>query len=305
MNYRSKTILDLALFLLVVVGLAACSANATAEGKVVENPLSDLPPFYGEPLPVAVSKFNTGGNVAAEWSYTDQYGTTVRGSMQGNANMNLLLGDLTAMLEDLLVASERFRVLERQDFDQTIRAEEGLRDEEWLEADADSARGQVAQADVLITGSMTEYQPNARESGVGGGGIVAVVGGFLGKNKDEARVKFVLKAIDRRTSEVVATVQVEGTGTGESWLGGAGAFLGAVIGGGYMTEKEAAPINEAAYEALAKGVKDLIQKLERRGYIRSGAPPAYAPAPAGGASNEPAMQSSSQEQGGPAAAAEM
>jgi curli biogenesis system outer membrane secretion channel CsgG len=123
---------------------------------------------------------------------------------------------LAELLIDRLVAAGPFRVIDRQ----------------WLVSSPDNkvsvpfdvVRDRAAGAGVeyLVVGSVTRLSIEKRSST--GGGIVPLpfVGGLLRKNKAESAIGLVLRVIDVRTGEVVATVTAESSASKGTSRGGGG-----------------------------------------------------------------------------------
>lgn len=125
-----------------------------------------------------------------------------RTNWQGQLSINDAMAD---QLIDALTNSGQFTVLERQTV-QDVLGEQDFANSGRVEK-AESARtGKVTAAQILVKGTITEYQSNAKQQGRGW-----KFGGFkLNKSGSEAHVGLMIRLIDTTTGEVIDSQRVSG-----------------------------------------------------------------------------------------------
>jgi curli biogenesis system outer membrane secretion channel CsgG len=205
-----KTVL---LSLLLAV-LAGCS---TMESAIQSQPTAHvestvpqtLPPYSGPKARIAVARMNV---------------TAAKG--------NSAIGDgLRDMLVTTLMETNRFTVVERQDLN-AILGEQELSASGAVSQAARVKRGQIKGADLLVVGTVSEFEPHASGmgGGVGGGGWGGIVLGGIGAMTNKAHIGIDIRIIDAVTSEVLAAKHV----VGEARDNALGALVGAPVGGGAL-----------------------------------------------------------------------
>ncbi|RDI94491.1 curli assembly protein CsgG [Meiothermus sp. QL-1] len=117
--------------------------------------------------------------------------------------------DVSTMLSTALVSSNHFVVYDRSIINQ-------LRSEAALSNQQNAFTG----ADLIITGVITGFEPNA--SGSGGVGAIPFIGGFLQQKKSYIRVD--IRIVDTRSGAIIAAFPVEAEAT-DTNFGGIGAGL--------------------------------------------------------------------------------
>jgi curli biogenesis system outer membrane secretion channel CsgG len=134
------------------------------------------------------------------------------------------IGDgLADMLTTELFHTNRFIVLERQMLGEVL-AEQDLAAAGRVKAGTEAPIGEIEGAELLITGAVTEFEPNS--AGIGGGVIFGGLPIALGGGGSRSHLAIDMRVVDAKTSRIVAAVTVEGTATD---IGGMAAFQ---IGGG-------------------------------------------------------------------------
>ena len=203
-----------ALFPLILLFLAGCS---TMESTIQSQPTAHvestvpqtLPPYSGPKARIAVARMNV---------------TAAKG--------NSAIGDgLRDMLVTTLMETNRFTVVERQDLN-AILGEQELSASGAVSQAARVKRGQIKGADLLVVGTVSEFEPHASGmgGGVGGGGWGGVVLGGIGAMTKKAHIGIDVRIIDAVTSEVIAAKHV----VGEARDNALGALVGAPVGGGAL-----------------------------------------------------------------------
>lgn len=177
---------------------------------------------------------------------------------------------MAEMLANALFATNRFIVLERQSLDDVIR-EQDLGASGRVRQETAARIGEIEGADLLIEGTITEFEPGS--SGVGGGlgGILSrrsgVVGEILGGIKT-SHVAMIVKVIDARTGRRVASEQVEGKATDIEGLAGlSGSRLAGSLGGYSKT-----PMEKAIRVATEEAVRLIIARTPSEYYRGSTTP---------------------------------
>lgn len=249
----------------VTVSGSGCSAGATA--KTDDSGIPDLPPYSGPKAKVTVRKvdWKVGGSGGASFTVEGPEGQ--RSKVTWTAQTSGYAQGLEDMLIRSLFGSERFIVLERAQFD-SVRQEEGLRDEGWFREGSKSAKSNVDDADVEVYGSVVGWEPAAKGSGFGGG-FVSWVSRFVGLGgmsvgKKTSRCSLELRIYDLRSSRILATTTV--VGEGSSWSfggGGLGLTRGLGLGGG-LSQFEKTPMDAAIRKAIAQAVVEVVNRAPKK-----------------------------------------
>jgi curli biogenesis system outer membrane secretion channel CsgG len=189
---------------------------------------------------------------------------------------------MAEMLANALFSTNRFIVLERQSLDDVIK-EQDLGASGRVRTETAAPIGEIEGADLLIEGTITEFEPGTSGAGGGLGGVLSrksgIVGGILGGIKN-SHVAMIIKVIDARTGRRLASEQVEGKATDIGGLGslGGGGLAGAF--GGYSKT----PMEKAIRVAIEESVRLIVAKTPPEYYRASAspqpAPPAQTSAPA-------------------------
>lgn len=121
------------------------------------------------------------------------------------------IGDgMAEMLSNALFATNRFIVIERGAVGDVIR-EQDLGASGRVKTETATKIGEIEGADLLIQGTITEFDPGSAGAGGAGGGIGpgGGIGGFLAGIRT-SHVAMIVKVIDAKTSRILASEQVEG-----------------------------------------------------------------------------------------------
>ena len=190
------------------------------------------PPPRGPRKLVAVSKFENK--------------TAYRGQVEIDQGM-------TEQLTDSLMQSRRFVVLERADLEDVLK-EQNFAATDRTTAEGGAQKGQVARAQILIMGAITEFEASA-----GGGGQGIGYKGFqLEMAKNTAHLAVVIRLVDSSTGQVLASQRVEG----HAEEGG--------LGVGYANSNfnihdagfKKTPIGKAMQIAIDNAVEFIAQRLD-------------------------------------------
>ena len=128
------------------------------------------------------------------------------------------------MLTDALIQSGNFIVLERQAIQSVIAEQDFAASGRTTQAGSTAQIGKMPPAQILIRGSVTEFQEDT-----GGGGQGLNIKGFnLNMKKGESHVAVIIRLIDTSTGEVLDSQRVEGKaekgGLGLGYSGGGYGF---------------------------------------------------------------------------------
>jgi len=175
---------------------------------------------------------------------------------------------MAEMLGNALFATNRYIVLERQALDDVLQ-EQDLGASGRVKQQTAARIGEVEGADLLIMGTITEFEPGTAGAGGGVGGVIPLpgrgghiargIGGIAGGIKT-SHVAMIIKVVDARTGRRLASEQVEGKATdigGMTSMGGGG--LAGAFGGYSKTPMEKAIricVNEAVRVIETKTPKE-------------------------------------------------
>jgi curli biogenesis system outer membrane secretion channel CsgG len=166
------------------------------------------------------------------------------------------------MLVEKLLATGQFRLLERKQFDATLR-EQGIgtgtvSSSTPAELDA-SARARMTGARYMVTGSVTKF--GFEEHQVGGFATSVATFGLLSVKRHTTDVKLTARVIDIATGEIVAAFDGEGI----SNKGGGVSVMGMGANGGGGGSAQNTNFKETAIgEATERAVQNLSEKLEAK-----------------------------------------
>ncbi|MEW6074904.1 MAG: CsgG/HfaB family protein [Candidatus Omnitrophota bacterium] len=165
--------------------------------------------------------------------------------------------DLREMLVPALVSSNRFNVIERQ-VSTAPSTGEGR--------PAVSPEKEKAKiADLIITATVTEFEPHASggRAGVGGGGGVGsgILGGLLGASLNKAHMAVDVRIVDAATSQVVASGRVQGQASDL-----AGGFTAGPLGsssglGAGLSAYANTPMEKAIRICLIEAIRYIAQEI--------------------------------------------
>jgi hypothetical protein len=156
-------------------------------------------------------------------------------------------------LTDALMQSGQFIVLERQTLGD-VMAEQDLAASGRAAASKSAQTGKLISAQVLIKGTVTEFENKSAGSGTGLG-----VGGFkIGNKREEAHVGLIIRLIDTTTGQVLDSQRVEGKATA------GGVSLGVDVGGvAFGTEGfKKTPLGKATQIAIDNAVQFIAGRLQ-------------------------------------------
>ncbi len=170
---------------------------------------------------------------------------------------------MAEMLNDALLQSNRFIVLDRQGI-KDVLSEQDLAANGRVSRETAAPTGEVEGADLLIKGSITEFEPGSAGMRAGAGlGVFglpgAIIGGVLGGLR-QSHVAMIIQVVDARTSRLLFSTTVEGKAN-DFDIGGALAGFGGGFGGvaGLGTWQKT-PVEKAIRVAILQAIKELSAK---------------------------------------------
>lgn len=164
--------------------------------------------------------------------------------------------DLREILVPALASSNRFNVIERQAAITPIPGEG--------QPAGSSEKEKAKTADLIITATVTEFEPHASggRAGVGGGGGAGsgILGGLLGVSLNKAHMAMDIRIVDAATSQVAASGRVQGQA---SDLGGgftAGSLGSSGLGAG-LSAYANTPMEKAIRICLIEAIRYIAQAI--------------------------------------------
>ncbi len=196
---------------------------------------------------------------------------------------------MSEMLANALFATNRFIVLEREAIGDVL-GEQDFGASGRVKQETAPAIGEIEGADILVMGTITEFEPGT--SGVGGeaerafdlpGHISRRVGETLGRIKaggaiKKSHVALIVKMVDAKTGRRLASEQVEGTATDIEGL--AGLSRGTLAGS--LSGYSKTPMEKAIRICIEEAVKLITAKTPEKYFRGSVAPGPQTPPPASG-----------------------
>ncbi len=165
-----------------------------------------------------------------------------------------LVENMTIMLENVLLQSDRFVVVDRSNLNATIGEQDLQNSGRAAQANNVASTGQIRSAKYLAQCQITGVEAN--ESGQSGG---VGLGKFrVGLSGGKAQIEMIVKIFDSTTSEVVASQRVVGKAGKRGFsLGFNEPGFNTSIGGFSKT-----PLGEAAYDTVAQAVVYMAGEFE-------------------------------------------
>jgi curli biogenesis system outer membrane secretion channel CsgG len=165
-----------------------------------------------------------------------------------------LRANMTTMLENVLLESGRFVVVERESIKKTMMEQDLQSSGRAAQASDVAQTGQIRSAKYLAKVKITGVEMN--ESGQKGG--LSFKGVSVGGSGGKAQIEIIVEIFDSSTSEIKASQRIVGkAGKRGISVGFRRSGLGGNFGGFSKT-----PIGEAAYDCVAQAAKFLAGKFE-------------------------------------------
>jgi curli biogenesis system outer membrane secretion channel CsgG len=255
-NFASRTLL------LIVCGLFCFSCAATDKST---QPASKTAPSGGPTIDQALTEDYAGPRArVAVATFVDR---SAKGKETGQ------IGDgMTEMLANALSATNRYIVLECQTLDQCITT------------GTSAQAGETEAADLLIEGTINEFEPGTTEVGSGWADLLPRRTGSWGKilvdflsGIKTSRVALMLKMTDARTGRTLTSKQIEGRATDVGGIAGTGGDSSGLTG--FFDSYSKTPMEKAIRIAVDEAVKFIVVKTPAEYYRVLPSPPEK-PAPA-------------------------
>jgi len=187
--------------------------------------------FAGHKKVVAVSNFENKTSYSGQWS---------------------LDNGMADQLTDALMHSGEFVVLERQTLS-SVMDEQDLAQSGRMMKSKSARTGKLTSAQILIKGTVTEFESKSSGSGSG----ISLFGVSVGSKKGTAHVGLIVRLIDTTTGQVLESERVEGKAE-------SGGFkLGLDLGGvGFGTDSfKKTPLGKATQIAIDNAVELIAAKM--------------------------------------------
>ncbi|WP_457568009.1 CsgG/HfaB family protein [Desulfurobacterium sp.] len=166
-------------------------------------------------------------------------------------------GGISEMLQDALMQSGRFIVLERGEGISAVQSERGFG------VPVGSAGAPLERADIAVTGAVVAFEPDAGGFGIGVGGLlpkVPLLGGVkIGKK--EAYIAAIIKLVDVRTGRILSSTRVEGKASSFSVGGIGGGVFGKIPLGAGLEEYKNTPMEKAIMVMIDNAVKAIAKNV--------------------------------------------
>lgn len=174
------------------------------------------------------------------------------------------------MLSTALVNTGKFVVLASHEEVAELAEEIEFAQSEYAEAGQGPGKGLMESADLLVTGAITSFEPNA--SGGGGmlGGLKKKAFGSVGVSSNKAKIAIELKLIDIRTRRILKskTIKAESKQWSADMTGGG--WTEDISLDGAMGVYSNEPMEEAVRAVLAKSVQRISKEVPKEYYRYSG-----------------------------------
>ncbi len=155
-------------------------------------------------------------------------------------------------LTDALIQSRQFVVLERQTLGDVI-AEQDMAASGRFQKSKSARTGKLTSAQILIKGTITEFEMRSAGSGTG----IRIKGFKIGSGRGEAHVGLIIRLIDTTTGEVLDSRRVEGKAKSSGF--GAGIDVAGVDFGTESFHKT--PLGKATQISIDNAVEYIASKL--------------------------------------------
>jgi len=236
-----------------VLLLASCAPGVTTKVDSGLSPDNPYATYNGPRAKVVVASFVCKAEKCSPGTDPSQVQAAVIGKLFG-IEVSTSRGDLGAGIADMmmtaLINSNHFIVYDRSILDQLQK-----------EANIGNQGQQLQGAEILITGTITAFEPDAGGSRGGGGGIIGgLLGGIMGGQK-KAYIAVDFRAVDVRSGAVIAAFRVEGEATDADIGGALGALIPGAALGGALSQYQKTPTGKAIAVMVSKAVEEFIRRI--------------------------------------------
>ena len=168
---------------------------------------------------------------------------------------------MSDMLVDSLFQSNRFIVLERGEGLADIKEELALSESGYTEKGKAAEKGTLEGADILLTGAITAFEPNAEGAGGGGLGITIFGGLGIGGKTKKAYIAANIRMVDVRTGRVISSAKVEGKASDFKFGIVGGTVVGGVVLAGGFEKYKNTPMEKAVAVMLDNAIKEIVKSV--------------------------------------------
>ncbi len=165
------------------------------------------------------------------------------------------------MLSTALAQHDKFIVLASQEEVDELIDEIDFGESGYVEEGRGPEKGLMEGADVLITGAVTGFEPDAGGSGGALGGLKKKAFGAFGAKKKEAKILMDIKMIDIRTRRIIKAMSLEGKAT--KWKVGmaGGGWTKDIVLVGALGKYSNEPMEKAVRNLLAKTIEKVAKEM--------------------------------------------
>ncbi len=174
------------------------------------------------------------------------------------------------MMSTALVNTGKFIVLASQEETKELAEEIDFAQSGYVEEGRGAEKGLMEGADLLITGAVTTFEPDAGGGGGMLGGISKKAFGKVGVSSKKAKMAVEVKLIDIRTRRVLKakTVKAESKKWKTSMTGGGWVEDVALVGG--LSQYSNEPMEDAIRAMLAKSIEMISKEVPKEYYRYQG-----------------------------------
>ncbi len=174
------------------------------------------------------------------------------------------------MLSTALSNNDKFIVLASQEEVDELIDEIELGESEYVEEGRGADKGLMEGADILVSGAVTGFEPNAGGSGGVLGGLKKKAFGEVGLSKKEAKILMDIKLIDIRTRRIIKAMSLEGKASKWSAEAAGGGWVNDVALAGALGAYSNEPMESAVRDVLAKAVDKMAKEIPKDYYRYQG-----------------------------------
>jgi outer membrane protein OmpA-like peptidoglycan-associated protein/curli biogenesis system outer membrane secretion channel CsgG len=174
------------------------------------------------------------------------------------------------MLSTALANNDKFIVLASQEEVDELIDEIDLGESEYVESGRGPEKGLMEGADILVTGAVTGFEPDAGGGGGALGGLTKKAFGGAGLSKKTAQINMDIKLIDIRTRRIIKALSLEAKSS--KWKAGAtgGGWTKDIAMAGALGAYSNEPMEDAIREVLRDAVNQIAKETPKEYFRYSG-----------------------------------
>ncbi|HOP07528.1 MAG TPA: CsgG/HfaB family protein [candidate division Zixibacteria bacterium] len=174
------------------------------------------------------------------------------------------------MLSTALSQNPKFIVLASQEEVAELADEIEFAQSGYAEEGRGPEKGLMESADILITGAVTDFKPDAGGGGGGLGGLTKKAMGAVGVSKKDAQINMDIKIIDIRTRRVLKSMSLKGKATSWKATGAGASWSKDLVVGGALSAYSNEPMGDAIREVLGEAVEEIADEIPNEYYRYQG-----------------------------------